>query len=270
MGSVIGRLKRLPSRLFVDPLEPLLPSLCGYPRIGKGVPRRHRLYVIGDIHGCVDLLRKKHEQIEADAATAGAAIEHTVIYLGDYIDGGPSSRDVIETVMGERPQGARKITLMGNHERMLLDFLANAQAGEKWLDLFGRATLDSYGVPTPTGQLTYDQLKALQTSLRDALPDQHVHFLRSLQLVHVSGDYAFVHAGIRPGVAIVDQSGEDLLWIRKDFISSRMAHEKIIVHGHTFSRRPRVRAHRIGIDTGSFFTGTLTCLVLECSSFRFL
>jgi calcineurin-like phosphoesterase family protein len=270
MPSVTRSLKRLLSRLVRDPLEPVLPALCGYPRIGEGAPKGHRLYVIGDIHGCVDLLHEKHQQIEADAETLGAPDKFTVIYLGDYIDGGPASREVIETVLSKGPRRLKKITLMGNHERMLLDFHADARKGQKWLDTLGRTTLGSYGVQAPAGQLTHNQLKKLQTSFRAALPKQHLLFLNSLPLVHISCDYAFVHAGIRPDVSIADQTPDDLLWIRKDFISSHAAHEKIIVHGHTISLRPRVRAYRIGIDTGSFVTGVLTCMVLEGNSLRFL
>lgn len=270
MAFPIERLKRLPTRLFVDPLEPVLPRLAGYPRVDEGVPAGHRLYVIGDIHGCIDLLRQKHARIEADVKTGGAGVECAVIYLGDYIDGGPSSRDVIETVMGDAPKGTKKITLMGNHERLLLDFLDDAGAGEKWLELFGRTTIESYGVTVPPGHLGHEQLLALQSSLRGKLPKKHIRFLKSLRPFHICGDYAFVHAGIRPGTAISDQSPEDLLWIRNEFLSSRLEHEKVIVHGHSFSRRPRVRAYRMGIDTGSFFTGRLTCLVLEQRTHRFL
>ena len=270
MAFPIERLKRIPTRLFVDPLEPVLPRLAGYPRVVEGVPGGHRLYVIGDIHGCIDLLREKHARIEADVTTNGAAVECTVIYLGDYIDGGPSSRDVIETVMGDAPKGTKKITLMGNHEKLLLDFLDDARAGERWLELFGGETLESYGVTVPSGYVGRKQLLAMQSALRTKLPKKHIHFLKSLRPYYICGDYAFVHAGIRPGTSISDQSPEDLLWIRNEFLSSRMEHEKVIVHGHSFSRRPRVRAYRIGIDTGSFFTGKLACLVLEQRAHRFL
>ena len=206
MPSVTRSIKRLLSRLVRDPLEPVLPALCGYPRIGEGVPKGHRLYVIGDIHGCVDLLHEKHLQIKADAATLTAPDKCTVIYLGDYIDGGPASREVIEAVLGKGLRSLKKITLMGNHERMLLDFHADAKTGQRWLDTLGRTTLGSYGVQAPAGQLTRDQLKELQTSFRSALPKQHLRFLKSLQLLHISGDYAFVHAGIRPDVPIADQT----------------------------------------------------------------
>jgi len=267
---MIEKLKRLARRLLVDPIEPVISKLLRFPRIKTGIPEGQRIYVIGDIHGRVDLLREVHAKIERDKLQGPEPEANTIVYLGDYVDGGPSTRDVLDILIEDTPAGARAVTLLGNHDNMLLEFLENSATGNKWLKLFGRATLENYGVSAPEGQLSADQLASLREAFFSAFPTRHLTFLRSLQTIHIVGDYAFVHAGIRPGVCLADQSIEDLIWIRKPFISSALAHEKVIVHGHTYSRKPRVRAHRIGIDTGSYFTGRLTCLVLEGRSFRFL
>lgn len=266
-AGIMGKIFR---RLFIDPVEPLLPVLCGFPRIETGIPEGQRLYVIGDIHGCADLLSQKHQAIDADIRANGTNADCSIIYLGDYIDGGPASREVVEMLLKTHSGRPRKITLMGNHERMLLDFLDDPRHGQQWLDLFGRATLESYGVPAPAGQLGEGQLESLRVSLKRKIPASHVQFFNSLETSYVSGDYAFVHAGIRPGVPLAEQARHDLLWIRDDFLVSRAHHEKVIVHGHTYTRRPRVRARRIALDTGSFFTGRLSCLVLQGKSLRLL
>ncbi len=269
MGAIRARIRRGLSRLFRDPLEPILPRLFGYPRVTHGVPGGQRLYVIGDIHGRADLLDGLHDQIERDAATA-TDLDHSIIYLGDLIDGGPDSRQVLDLVLGPAPVGIRKIALMGNHERMMLDFLERPETGQRWLDIYGRACLTSYGVDAPPGTLRPDQLAAASSELHASLPDEHLRFLQSLPLSHSLGDYLFVHAGIRPGVPLSRQDPNDLIWIRHEFLRSRAAHEKVIVHGHSFTRVPRVRAHRIGLDTGAFFTGRLTCLILQGTTWRFL
>lgn len=271
MASLIERLKRIPARLLMDPLEDIWPRIAAYPRVGKGIPDGYRLYVIGDVHGRIDLLRMIHTKIVSDLTARGPGVDCRLIYLGDYIDGGPWSREVIEALIGDAPAANEKIALMGNHERLLLDFLNDPSAGEQWLNVYGRATLESYGITAPEKMpLGLNQLADLRSSLRANIPKSHLEFIRSLRPYYVFGDYAFVHAGIRPGLPVSDQSLEDLLSIRSEFVSSRLKHEKIIVHGHTYSRRPQIRAYRIGIDTGSFMTGNLTCLVLERDTYRFL
>lgn len=270
LKSIFARVKRVSARFLIDPLNQAISVLAGYPKVNEGVPPDCRLYVIGDIHGRIDLLREKHAQIEEDLARNALPAKPILVYLGDYIDGGGSSKDVIDTVMASAPEGMQTIALMGNHEQLMLNFLENADTGDKWFSLYGSATLESYGIAVPSGSLERDQFLGLQKSLRAKLPKSHLNFLKSLRPIFVLGDYAFVHAGIRPGTTLAGQELHDLLWIRDEFLHSRLKHEKVIVHGHSFVRRPQVRAHRIGIDTGSFFSGRLTCLVLEGRTHRFL
>ena len=135
----------------------------------------------------------------------------------------------------------------------------------------GRETLMSYGVAPPTSLgFSEEGLAELQESLRREVPASHVQFMASLPITHREGDYFFVHAGVRPGVPIKAQQESDLIWIREAFLKSKAAHGCIVVHGHTPVAEPEIRPNRIGIDTGAFASGRLTCLVLEGGSFRFL
>jgi serine/threonine protein phosphatase 1 len=158
---------------------------------------------------------------------------------------------------------------MGNHEEMMLDFLAGPP-GTTWLFNGGWATLISYGVGTDTRRLGLAELELLRRRLDDALPASHRRFLAGLRLSHVAGGYVFVHAGIRPGVAVEAQSPRDLLWIRGPFLTATEDFGVCVVHGHTIVAEPDVATNRIGIDTGAFFSGRLTCLVLEGGERRFL
>lgn len=232
-----------------------------------GVPAGTAVYAIGDIHGRLDLLSRLHRMI-LDDARGLAAMEYVLIYLGDYVDRGPESAGVVELLSKETLPGFSAIHLMGNHEDFLLRFLDDTSSGTAWFANGGVATMRSYGV-----DFDYDELlrpERLQDKLSRRLPARHLAFLRALQLTHVVGDYLFVHAGIRPGVAMELQSPADLLWIRGEFLHSPVEHGRIVVHGHTITDMPDVRTNRIGIDTGAFATGRLTCLVLEGDRRRFL
>ena len=243
-------------------------------RRGQPVPPRapagRRIYVIGDVHGRADLLRQMQDMVLADAANFGRC-QPVVVYLGDYIDRGLESRQVLDMLLNEPLPGFEEIRLLGNHEQAMLDFLDDPGIGPAWLYYGGAATLYSYGINsharTPEGA---DRFAHLSSELVRALPRQHVGFLRELQLHHVEGDYLFVHAGIRPGVPLEDQQTEDLLYIRDDFLNYSDPHGHIVVHGHTITSGPDVRPNRIGIDTGAFATGRLTCLVLDGAERQFL
>lgn len=210
--------------------------------------------------------------IEADADN-GAPPRLVVVFLGDYIDRGLESAGVIDRLAGPSPPRFERVFLRGNHEDAMLRFLEDVSTGPLWLGNGGDATLYSYGVRFQPG-LPYDErLAALQADLRARLPPAHLDFLRGLPCRHDEGDYLFVHAGIRPGVPIDMQSVEDMLWIREPFLSARADLGKVVVHGHTINAEttaPEIRAHRIGIDTGAYATGKLTCLVLEGETRRFL
>lgn len=255
--------------LFRRPQDdrPSEPSINGEPaRVPPGVC----VYAIGDVHGRADLLAALHRQIAADAAQLTPGTEKLVVYVGDYVDRGLESSQVIELLIREPLAEFHPVYLLGNHDAWLLSFLIDARIGPTWLRYGGDATLHSYGVRirAPAGEATY--YEKLQTELRERLPRRHVHFLERLELSFETGDYLFVHAGVRPSVPLDQQTADDLLWIREPFLSSRRDLGRVIVHGHTVEAEPAVRFNRIGIDTGACWTGCLTCLVLEENRYRFL
>ncbi|MFC1720148.1 metallophosphoesterase family protein [Pseudomonadota bacterium] len=233
------------------------------PRVEAG----HRIYSIGDIHGRFDLLQELHRMIAEDAANFEGG--KTLVYLGDYIDRGLWSREVIDDLLESPLNGFESVYLLGNHEQTLLDFLEQPKIAAGWLSWGGRETLVSYGVDLPLN-ISREKLAAIRDEFEGRLPVEHLEFFRNMQLMHVSGDYLFVHAGIRPGKPIQEQSNADLLWIREDFTESRMQHDFVVVHGHTISEEVVFRPNRIGIDTGAYATGVLTCLVLEGEERRLL
>jgi serine/threonine protein phosphatase 1 len=225
-----------------------------------------RLYVIGDIHGRLDLLEGVIEAIDRDvAARPGKALTVT---LGDYVDRGPQSRGVIER-LAANPFPTSYVPLKGNHEAIFEAFLADPAVGAHWRRLGGLETLASFGVPVQQAMLgrNYGET-ALR--LRKALTDKQARFFAALQLSLTVGCYFLCHAGVRPGVPLARQTEEDLLWIREEFLESSADFGKIIVHGHTPVTAPEVLPNRINIDTGAFATGRLTCIVLEGGRHRFL
>lgn len=233
------------------------------------VPHGTRVYAIGDIHGRLDLLLSLEDKIGAHAAEH--PIERAVVvYIGDYIDRGYQSKGVIDHLLEPPRHGLERVFLKGNHEDFLLSFLENVDVGPVWLGNGGRETLMSYDIALTAGEAMEQMLETAQKELNDVLPPDHLEFLRALQVSHVEGDYLFVHAGVRPGRSLEEQEAQDLLWIRDDFLRSDARHCHIVVHGHTPSRDPELRANRIGIDTGAFATGRLTCVVLEGSTQSFL
>jgi serine/threonine protein phosphatase 1 len=227
------------------------------------VPEGTLVYAVGDIHGRADLLEKMHAAILKDALDVPAE-RKVVVYLGDYVDRGPHSKRVVDILL-ERPLvGFERVHLMGNHEAFLIEFLNDLEAGPGWLFNGGLTTLASYGVKVGKyDELSYDVLQRVQDEFRDKIPDSHLDFFRGLEFSRTEGDFFFVHAGIRPGVPLDNQTDEDMLWIREEFLGSDEDFGKIIVHGHTITWEPEVRSNRVGIDTGAFASGVLTALVLE-------
>ena len=228
------------------------------------------VYAVGDIHGRADLLERLHEQIAADAATRPER-RKVLVYLGDYVDRGMQSRDVIDLLLDPPEDGLQRVHLKGNHEDAMLQFLESTEIGPSWLAFGGDATLFSYGIDVfgqaPDG---VDKLEHIRLQLLERLPQAHRRFLESLSLYHVEGDYCFVHAGLRPGVPLEKQTPEDMMWIRDDFLYSRREFGGVVVHGHSIESEPVVMKNRIGIDTGAFATGVLTCLVLAGEQRSFL
>ena len=229
--------------------------------IRSSVPER--VYAIGDIHGRLDLLDRAIAAIRRDIEEHGPAA--LTVTLGDYIDRGPQSRGVLDRLI-ENPFPAPYVALKGNHEKMLADFLADSATGPYWGSQGGLETIRSYGVHV--GALT--NFARARDELQAALPEAHVQFLRSLKTSLSRGKYFFCHAGVRPGVPLERQSEDDLLWIRDEFLGSGMDFGKIVVHGHTPVPEPEVLPNRIGIDTGAFATGRLTCVALDGGAPRFL
>jgi serine/threonine protein phosphatase 1 len=229
------------------------------------VPPQERVYAVGDIHGRLDLLDRLLEMIAADE-TARPCASTRLIFLGDYIDRGPDSRGVIERLLHGIPGGLTAHFLRGNHEAIMLRCLEGPAMFANWAANGGLATLKSYGVAISAAS----DARILLSQLREALPPAHLAFLRGLQTTMEVGDYFFVHAGVRPGVPLAAQTEEDCLFIRDKFLKHRGSFGKIVVHGHTPVAEPEVLANRIGIDTGSFFSGRLTALRLEGTSRAFL
>ncbi len=248
-------------------------------RLGRGhqqrratppqAPRGSRIYAVGDIHGRADLLRHMHRLIHEDAYRRQAP-RNVVVYLGDYIDRGEESPAVIDLLLNEPLPSFDSIHLKGNHEDSLLRFLGDTGVGPAWNFYGGAATLRSYGVRPPEPATRPEELARAQRELAALLPERHRRFMQGLALTHEEGDYFFAHAGVRPGIPLHRQNEEDLLWIRDEFLLSEADFGKIVVHGHTITDEPDLRPNRIGIDTGAFASGTLTCLILEGSQLGFL
>jgi serine/threonine protein phosphatase 1 len=230
------------------------------------LPPDTRVYAVGDVHGRIDLLQET--LLKIDRHRAAYPIENALeVMLGDYIDRGPSSFDVIELLSTRDRDGT--ICLKGNHETFLLDFLQAPSILTPWQRCGGRETLVSYGIEPPLNASPKEQEK-LASLLANRLPAHQYNFLISLPLSFTLGDYFFVHAGVRPGIDLSCQSAEDLLWIRDDFLSYEGSFGKIVVHGHTPVSEPEIHDNRINLDTGAFATGNLTCAVFEDDRIMFL
>lgn len=226
-----------------------------------------RIYCVGDIHGRLDLLDGLLGRITADLAEDPAA-DLLFVFLGDYLDRGPSSYGVIDR-LSALAAIVPTVFLKGNHEAVLIDFLWQPFVLPFWKSMGGYQTLLSYGLVPPLQPNERDCQEVAQ-ALIAAMPDNHRSFFETLQLSHVDGDFLFAHAGILPGRALEAQTEHDLLWIRDGFLNSPRRHEKFVVHGHTPVKEPDIRPNRINIDTGAYATGRLTCLVLDGTTRRFL
>lgn len=226
------------------------------PRIPQGI----RVYVVGDIHGRADLLAQIFARIDADEAAR--PVQHSItVFLGDYVDRGLHSRDVIDQLI-ERQVNRRVATLRGNHDDSMLRALHDMDVALRWLGAGGRETLHAYGVAVPV-TVDRESIHTVMALAAKQIPPSHKIFLEKLLPYVTIGDYAFLHAGIRPGIALQDQSREDLMTIRQPFLECATHHDFVIVHGHTPVSTPDFRPNRINIDTGAYITGKLTCLVLE-------
>lgn len=231
------------------------------PRPSGSIPPGMRVYAVGDIHGRLDLLEELLQRMEADNADRRPA-DTMVIFLGDLIDRGPHSAQVVQRLMELGAGSDRTRFLLGNHEEV---FLKAVQGDLKALPFFvkigGKPTILSYGISkSEYAASDYPELLAL---LRARVPQAHIDFLSAFEDLIVIGDYAFVHAGVRPGVPLAEQLPGNLRWIRDEFLDHDAPFEKIVVHGHTISDEVEERGSRIGIDTGAYASGRLTAMGFE-------
>jgi len=238
------------------------------------------LYAVGDIHGRRDLLDQLMDLITEDADKLPEGIKPQIIFLGDYIDRGLKSRNVIDYFTSGAADRFDPIYLMGNHEEALLRFLQEASFGSQWARYGGAETLYSYGLAPPNQRASlnsHEEMSAARDAwtrvwaeFRNRLPAEHLAFFQSLKSYHVAGDYVFVHAGLRPGIELQDQSIRDMLWIREEFLDDRAHFPQMVVHGHTPMDSVHHDNRRIGLDTGAFLTGRLTAARLTGTDVAFL
>jgi serine/threonine protein phosphatase 1 len=226
------------------------------------VPEGQRVYAIGDIHGRNDLLIELLAKIDADNAERGGA-DTQLIFLGDLVDRGADSAGVIETAMACRASGGKVRFLMGNHEEVFVQACRkrDPKTARFFIRIGGEATILSY--PITRAEYMGLDMEQLCARLETLVPEEHLAFIESFEDQITIGDYAFVHAGIRPDVPLCDQKPSDLRWIREEFVDQRGDLEKVIVYGHTIYEDVEERGSRIGIDTGAYASGTLTAIGLE-------
>jgi len=226
------------------------------------------VYAIGDVHGCHDELRVLEQSIQRDAqAFRGRKI---IIMLGDYVDRGPQSRRVLEHLMAPPPKGFLRVCLAGNHEVAMLNYIDGYLSRELWLRIGGLETLFSYGLDPARLASLYGSTDEVDARIRAAIPASHVEFLRTLPAMVCSEKFVFVHAGIRPGIALEEQDEADLLNIREEFFQAADQLDRWVVHGHTIVDVPKLDGRRLGIDTGAFRSGRLTALRIVGRSGRLL
>lgn len=229
------------------------------------------VYAIGDIHGRLDAFEPLLHTIAQDALASAPRERPMLVLLGDYVDRGPASAQVIDRILRLQSEPAFEVrALKGNHEEALLQFRDEPGFGQTWVEHGGSATLASYGVQPPATRTDPEAWETARLAFGKVLPPAHTHFYETLELMLTVGDYAFVHAGVRPGVPLARQVERDLLWIRAEFLQSTARFEKIIVHGHTPMEEPQITGRRIGVDTGAYATGLLTAVRLDDNGHRIL
>jgi serine/threonine protein phosphatase 1 len=223
------------------------------------------LYAIGDIHGHLGLLKAAHDLIVDDIARHGPG---PVIHVGDLVDRGPDSRGVIDFLIDGLAAGQDWVVLKGNHDRMFARFLAEPWEPEpglraefSWLHprLGGSDTLRSYGIANAGDR----PIEKVHAEARTAVPSAHLAFLASLPAFHRAGDCLFVHAGIRPGVALENQTETDLVWIREPFLSETASFGPLVVHGHTAIAAATHYGNRLNLDSGAAYGGPLSAVVIK-------
>jgi len=260
-------------------IEAMLGKFLGKNR-GKSAtaPPGTRLYAVGDIHGCLLELNALLDMIDQEAESAtlagdvfgdsGGSLKPAIICLGDYIDRGPDSKGVLNRLIELQSNDIETIFLKGNHEAAMLDFMAAPKRHQEWLHWGGAETLESYGLE----KVWYRDEEDLAAELSIRMPSEHRDFMETLELTHIAGDFIFVHAGLKPGVAIDEQKEQDLIWIRSEFHStpSEQRPDKVVIHGHHPVKKPQDHGWRVNVDTGACWSSMLTAVVLEENKRRFL
>ncbi|HQZ11563.1 MAG TPA: metallophosphoesterase family protein [Devosia sp.] len=224
------------------------------------------LYAIGDVHGCIDELHELETEIIADAA--GTKGVKWIVMLGDYVDRGPRSAEVLDHLMGPAPFGFTRICLKGNHEATMFAALTSLAGMADWLTFGGETTLESYGMSDIqiAALLDLDEDDRIKLELLSAyIPPEHLAFIRDLPLSFSMPGFVFVHAGLRPGPPLKEQTEQDMLWIRKEFLHTPHDHGGVVIHGHTPMDEPTILPYRINIDTACFMTGKLTALRVDAA-----
>jgi serine/threonine protein phosphatase 1 len=251
--------------------EPALQRLLRLLRFGRPLARvaRSRLsidisqiavYIIGDVHGCYDQLITLEHMITEDAAQLPG--KKLLIMLGDYVDRGPASAQVIEHLIHRPDPGFQRICLTGNHDMAMLDYLEKRLSLSEWWYMGANSTLLSYGIDVERLRLVHRSPQMLDDTIRASIPQRHKQFLRSLPIMIDAGSFLFAHAGIRPSISLKDQRDEDLVSIRKEFFENAHLLRQWVVHGHTPIEKPHQEGRRFNIDTGAFYTGRLSALRL--------
>jgi serine/threonine protein phosphatase 1 len=231
------------------------------------VPAGRRYYVIGDIHGRLDLYEALIAAIEEEIAADRAGLAMRVVLLGDLIDRGPDSAGVIARTQEWQRQRPVRV-LAGNHEEMFLEAFARPEMLRHFLKHGGFETLLSFGITRQ--QLASLELEEIFALLPKVVPQAVRDYIAAFETMIRAGDYVFVHAGIDPARPLAEQRRSDLLWIREPFLTHEGPLEKVVVHGHTIFDHVMDCGNRIGIDTGAFRSGVLTALVLEGDQRRIL
>ena len=224
-----------------------------------------RTYAIGDIHGQLDLLRAAHARIKTDQAIHGPG---TIVHIGDLVDRGPNSPGVINYLIAGHARGEDWVTLLGNHDRMFAGYLRDLNWHDPRLRvdasylhprIGGAVTLANYGVKNPADR----PLAPVHAEAVAAVPQAHRDFIENLPTSFAQGEAFIVHAGIRPGGALDQQSEDDLCWIRDGFLGDRRDHGPLIVHGHTHLPQATHYGNRVNLDSGAAYGGPLSAVVIE-------
>ena len=234
----------------------------------SSTPRDTRIYAIGDVHGYLNLLENIYSAINNDLLHKPVDT-HKIVFLGDYIDRGPDSAGCVEYLINLIAENKNVICLKGNHEHKLENFLTDPIAiADSFFTYGGADCATSYGVDMAGYQGREDETLSKCAELKANIPAHHKAFYADLEKTVSIGDYMFAHAGVRPGTALNQQTDLDLMCIRSEFIAHTRPYDKVIVHGHTPAYPMEILPNRINVDTHAYYTGVLSCLVLEGTDYR--